>query len=245
MSLIPGTGAGQKLSPTQIYQLAVQAGFSGADAVTATAIALAESGGQTNIRSDIVIDGAPTYAAGLWQLYTGSSTSQTLAYQQSMSDPLSNARAAYAKFVGSQKAGATGWCPWASYDEGTCAGQKNRANTWRTYLGMAQAAATGTDISTGGGSLVVPAGPDPGGGDNVMGSTATTVAAGQGAGSGEQLTLADMGALGKLQVPSGLLWSLLFIGGAIALVSAGVYLVFRQQINAAAGRAAEVAAIAA
>lgn len=234
MTLVPGTGAGQKLSPTQIYQLAIQAGWSGADAVTATALALAESGGQTNVINGIG-------ATGLWQIYNGVYPSDSIAQQYS--DPLTNARAAYAKWAASKNTSCGGWWPWASYDEGPCASRQeaNRNNSWRTFLGMAQAAATGTDISTGGGTLTVPAQQDPGS----DGSTSTTVAAGGAGGSSGPLTLADMGILGKLQVPAGLLWSLLFIGGAIALVSAGVYLVFRQQINAAAGRAAEVAAIAA
>ena len=237
---IPGT-TGQKLSPTQIYSLARQAGFSVTDAVTATALALAESGGQTNIAND------STNAAGIWQIYAGSSAAQTLAYQQQMADPLTNAKVAYSKFIGAQKAGQTGWCPWASYDEGSCAGQSGRVNTWRQFLGMAQAAATGEDIAGGGGTLVVPAGAggmgsaalDPSGSSVVQtGGTGVTTGAARG------LTLANLGPF-SLNVGTGLLWSILFFVLAGIAIGVGIYLLFRQQINSAVGKAAEVAAVAA
>lgn len=226
-----------KLSPTQIYQLAQQAGFSGPDAVNATAIALAESGGDTSVVNSIG-------AMGLFQIYDGSYPNA--ARVQAMSDPLANAQAAFAKFKASQGSSCGGWWPWASYDEGPCAARNeaNRNNSWRTFLGMAQAAATGTDIAQGGGSLVVPAQ------DGTDSSAATVVASGGASSSASSSSSSSTLSLGSIlgqpvEIHTGLLWSFLFIGGAIALFSIGVYLIFRQQINAAAGRAAEVAAIAA
>jgi hypothetical protein len=203
---IPGT-SGQQLSPTQIYQLAVQAGWSATDAVMATAIAMAESGGRTNIAND------QTNAAGIWQILTGS---QSLTFQQAMSDPVANATAAVNKFR------SQGWCAWAAYDEGSCAGEKGRDNSWRTYLQQAQAASTGVDIAGGGGSLVS----GGGAGGNVAPATS--------AAGGGTLTLLNIpnpfGDPFKVQIPLGILWAVLFFGGAIALVLIGILLYARSEL---------------
>jgi hypothetical protein len=245
MALVPGTN-GEKLSPTQIYQLAVQAGFSITDAVTATAIAMAESGGQTNVINSIG-------ATGLWQIYDGQQVADpSSARARALSDPLTNAREAYAKYVASQKTSCGGWWPWASYDEGPCAArqEQGRNNTWRQFLGMAQAAATGVDIAGGGGTLVVPGGAggsegSAAGADMQAGNASQALDTG-GAGGGQQRTL-SLGSFGpwNIGVGTGVLWSVLFLGGAIFLVGLGVYLYFHEQINTAVGRAAETAAIAA
>ena len=229
-----------KLSPTQIYQYAIQAGFSPVDAVKATAIALAESGGQTDVVNSIG-------AMGLFQIYDGVYPSASR--QAQMADPLANAQAAYAKYAAAQKAGQTPWCPWASFDEGTCAGQANRNNSYSSFMGMAQAAATGVDIATGSSTLVVPGGSSGSSGagsasDTSTSAGVTTVSTAGGGGGGSQLTLGSFGPF-KINVPVGLLWSMLFLFGALALVGIGIYLYFSKEINAAVGKVAETAAIAA
>lgn len=62
---VPAEFKGQTLTPPQIAQWAIQAGFSGQDLVTAVAVALAESGGRidaTNTNSN----GTTDY--GVWQI---------------------------------------------------------------------------------------------------------------------------------------------------------------------------------
>src|SRR5215472_911200 len=128
------------LTATQIYNLAVEAGFKGQDAVNATAVALAESSGNSSVVNSIG-------AMGLWQIYDGKYPNQSRIAQ--MSDPLANAKAAYAKFAASQQTSCGGWWPWASYNEGPCHNSDpNRNNTWRSYLNVAQTAA-GSGITSG------------------------------------------------------------------------------------------------
>ena len=75
-----------KLSIQQIYQLALDAGFTPHQAVTWTSIALAESGGRTGALND-----KGEHSMGLWQVNTNAHTKSW----GNLNDPENNARAAY------------------------------------------------------------------------------------------------------------------------------------------------------
>lgn len=119
------------LTPVQILQYALNAGFKGTDAIKATAIAMAESGGNTTVVNSIG-------ATGLWQIYPAQSGS---------TDPVQNAAQAYAKFL------SLGWCAWSVTDEGNANGtpcpghglvdangNPQRNNSYTNFMGVAQAA---------------------------------------------------------------------------------------------------------
>lgn len=79
-----------KLTAQQIAQYAATAGFSDDDLVTATAIALAESGGDPNIEGD----NGTSY--GLWQIHW---TVHPEFDKSQLKDPQYNANAAYQLYV--------------------------------------------------------------------------------------------------------------------------------------------------
>ncbi|MEM7338658.1 MAG: hypothetical protein AAF467_08425 [Actinomycetota bacterium] len=81
-------GAGETLSDVQLYQLAREAGFSPDEAVLMTAIALAESGGTSSLRSAT----STGYRVGLWQIPVASADGLT---EERLLDPVENARLAY------------------------------------------------------------------------------------------------------------------------------------------------------
>lgn len=92
-------------SASQIEATAEKAGFTGTSAVTATAIALAESGGNTTI-THVNSNGSIDY--GLWQI------NSVHGYDpQSLLDPDFNAKAAYAI-----SSGGTDFQPWTTYTTG-------------------------------------------------------------------------------------------------------------------------------
>ena len=76
------------LSAEEIYKVALDAGFTPDQAVTMTAIALAESGGRTGALND----GVGEHSVGLWQINLDAHTQWSAA---EASDPLNNARMAY------------------------------------------------------------------------------------------------------------------------------------------------------
>lgn len=152
-------------SALQIFNFAEQAGFTASEAVIATAIALAESGGNSSIVNSIG-------ATGLWQIYPAQSGS---------TDPLTNAKQAFAKY-----SAAGDWCPWAVFDEGAsngtpcpghglldANGNPQRNNSWRNALPAVQAA---LGITPGSGDPITP----PASGGSSGGSGA---ASGSGGGS--------------------------------------------------------------
>ena len=146
------------ISPAQVYQYAVQAGFTGQAAINATAIALAESGGNTDVTNSIG-------ATGLWQIYDGPGMSASREAQ--LRDPVQNAKEAFAKYQASLNTQCGGWWPWAAYNEGPCqTSDPNRNNTWRNFLGVASAASAGinADIPT----------PNPAAGGNTSGTPSGT-----------------------------------------------------------------------
>lgn len=96
-----------KYRPDQISIFASEAGFSGNDLVIAIAVAMAESGGDTEATHVNTWDGSTDY--GLWQI--NSIHSQLLAGKHWM-DPAVNASMAYEIWKGS------GWRAWSTYTNG-------------------------------------------------------------------------------------------------------------------------------
>lgn len=90
----------------QIAAFAIGAGFTGGDVVTAVAVALAESGGDTEATHQNN-DGSTDY--GLWQI---NSVHRELLAGKQWKDPLVNAQMAYEVWKGS------GWRAWSTYNNG-------------------------------------------------------------------------------------------------------------------------------
>ena len=116
------------LTPTEIYNVCLQAGFSRDQAVTWTAIAMAESGGNTDAHNPHGED-----SRGLWQINVDPSVRDNP--WGDLSDPLNNARAAYA--VSHQ---GTDLRPWTV----THASNAGTAHDYRQFMDEARAAAGGS-----------------------------------------------------------------------------------------------------
>lgn len=97
------TTATGKLSPAQVAALAFTAGFRGRDLVVAVSLTMPESGADTTA----VQQGQPAAltGVGLWQLTPGTPADL---------DPLTNAKAAYAKYV----AAGNSFTPWTTFTGG-------------------------------------------------------------------------------------------------------------------------------
>ena len=119
------------MNPGEIYQQALAAGFSGESAVIATAIALAESGGNAGVTSRPNNNG--TVDRGLWQI---NSVHKEYDPAQLVNDPGYNARAAFALSGGGRV-----FKPWSTFNSGA---YKNYLNTAR------EAAAGNVGVSPGG-----------------------------------------------------------------------------------------------
>lgn len=129
MPLAPVLGPQPLVNDAQRYQLARGAGFSYDEAITATAISIAENGGG----NPAALSGANrngTRDLGLWQI--NSTWWPQFGGQQALIDPVANARAAFYIY------GRQGWCAWSTYDA-RCGPGHNGA--YATYLGRARAAA--------------------------------------------------------------------------------------------------------
>jgi hypothetical protein len=100
-----------KLTPAQIYALARKAGFSRSEAISATAIALAESGGDPGAHNP----NPPDDSYGLWQInMLGAMGPERrrlfgITSNTELLDPHVNARAAYAVY---QRQGFGAWSVW-------------------------------------------------------------------------------------------------------------------------------------
>lgn len=135
------------LSAAQIYTVAVWAGFPPGDAVVATAITQPEAGAN----ADAIQRGEPyaTTGWGLWQITPGNSVPQ-VAIDYGLLDPRNNARAAYAKYVGSRRT----FRPWTTWTSGK----------YLAWMGWAQAGASaagagGVPVPPGSGGIGGPYGP--------------------------------------------------------------------------------------
>lgn len=115
----------ERLTPLEIYQAALQAGFSRQDAVTWTAIALAESSGNPRAHATQGED-----SRGLWQINLNAHTN----HWGDLYDPVVNARAAYEISGGGKRLQ-----PWSV----THAANANTPRDYRRYLDDAAAAADG------------------------------------------------------------------------------------------------------
>lgn len=119
------------LTPAQIAYYAQNAGFSGADLITAVAVALAESSGVPNTYNPETAAGAPEgYGSyGLWQIYLNVHPEYS---NENLYDPQTNANAAYAIY-----SAAGGFSPWSTFNSGA----------YEAYLAPAQSAAAPASAS--------------------------------------------------------------------------------------------------
>jgi hypothetical protein len=126
----PIIASGSRLTPAAIYQIARSAGFSSITAIVATAVALAESGGNPRAHNPV----PPDDSYGLWQInMIGAMGPERraafgLSSNEQLYDPLTNARAAYAI-----SHGGTNFRPWTTFTSGA----------YLSHLGVAKAAANG------------------------------------------------------------------------------------------------------
>jgi hypothetical protein len=110
-----------KLSIKEIFEAAVAAGFTPDQATTWTAIALAESGGETG-----ALNGKGEHSVGLWQVNLNTHYNKW----GNLHDPVANARAAY-----EISAHGTDMRPWTT----THSSHAGTATDYRTYLDQVSA----------------------------------------------------------------------------------------------------------
>lgn len=120
-----------RVSDAQRYQLARFVGWNREDAITATAISIAENGsGDPAALSGLNWNN--TRDLGLWQIntihWTGCGGAQAL------TDPLTNARCAYGVFGASRN-----WCAWSTY--GPCSSHACGPPCFSSFLARARTAA--------------------------------------------------------------------------------------------------------
>lgn len=124
------------MTAADIYRAARQAGFSAAEAVRATAIALAESGGRSDARGDTGITTATWGpSVGLMQIRTlkGETGKGTARDITRLDDPVSNMRAAWEISNGGRD-----WTPWSTFKNGR----------YSSFLATASAAAAKAGSAT-------------------------------------------------------------------------------------------------
>lgn len=130
LPLAPVLGPRPIVSDAERYQLALAAGFSPDEAITATAISIAENGGgDPTALSGANRDGSRDFGllqinSGWWPRFGG---------QQALADPLANFKAGHWIY-----ANTTGWCAWSTYDA-RCGPGHNGA--YSSFLPRARAAA--------------------------------------------------------------------------------------------------------
>lgn len=120
--IVEGTGGPNFLSPSDIRTVAINAGFSGNDLITAVAIALAESGGNADAYNPEILAGTPSGqgSKGLWQIYTKVHPE----LDSNLYDAQTNADAA---FVVYQQAG-NSFRPWSTFKSGAYSSHLDSAN---------------------------------------------------------------------------------------------------------------------
>ena len=121
--IVEGAGGPNFISPGDIRIVAENAGFSGSDLITAVAIALAESGGNTNAYNPEILANTPTGegSKGLWQIYTKVHPE----LDNNLFDPQENANAAYTVY--SQAGGS--FHPWSTFKNNAYSAHLDTANS--------------------------------------------------------------------------------------------------------------------
>lgn len=134
------------LSPAQIYTLARNAGLAPAAATTATAVALAESGGRSDAMGDVGLeDGTWGPSVGLWQIRSvkaQTGTGQTRDASR-LTDPAFNA-ASMAAISGT----GGNFGPWTTFTKGTY--KKFLSQVGSTQVTAADAASVASSSSSSG-----------------------------------------------------------------------------------------------
>lgn len=123
------------VTDAQRYQLARAAGFNAADAITATALSIAENGSG----NPAALSGEnwnKTRDLGLWQV--NSIWWAQFGGQAALTDPLTNARAA--AYIYSRQS----WCAWSTY-EASCG--PGHTGSYRAFITRAQAAARAGSVT--------------------------------------------------------------------------------------------------
>lgn len=119
-----------QLTDQQVAQYAYDAGFRGDALTTATAVALAESHGDSSQVGDVGLqNGTWGPSVGLWQIRSlnpghGTAAEQAMRNQTANLDPATNARNAYT--ISHQ---GTNFNPWSTYTNGAYQNFTNRAST--------------------------------------------------------------------------------------------------------------------
>jgi Lysozyme like domain len=131
------------LSQATIAGYAQTAGLSGNAVTIASAIAMAESGGDTQIINPGTL-AVPEYSVGLWQINLRAHPQYTVA---NMQNPIKNAQAMVAI-----SSGGTNWNPWSTYGNGNYLQFMNNTNvntfTNSTSSNNATIASTNPDTTT-------------------------------------------------------------------------------------------------
>jgi hypothetical protein len=113
-----------QLTDVQVANVAVATGFRGGDAVTAVAVALAESQGDAHARGDVVLQTEKWGPSiGLWQIRSLKAQRGTGGERDELvlTDPIQNGFRAHAIFL------AEGWKPWSTHTSGAYLLYKARA----------------------------------------------------------------------------------------------------------------------
>lgn len=225
MTTVPDS-AGTQATPQEIYALARQAGFTGMNAITATAIAMAESGGVTNNLNPGTTQ-TPEYSIGLWQI--NYNAHRDFGTPLDLTNPATNAAAAAILFNRS------GWQPWSVYTNGS----------YRNNLPAAGAAAVEVDFGAVVSGLLARIGlPASGGAGTAPGSPsnlvppASSVTGNQGVNPCDRAApvlgsqalgtlLCNLSGAASLLTSHGFWWSVLLFGAGLAAVLAGLLLYFK------------------
>lgn len=168
------------LSMEQIYSLARQAGFPPDTAVTMTAVAMRESGGNPNAFNGT----APDLSYGLWQINMYGNLGPArraqfgISTNEQLFDPMTNARAAAMIWGGND----------ANLDIAWYINRPGYREAYQQYLPQAQAAAASVDGYGGGGGVLADSGTS-GGGLGLDFSDPTTMIAAAALGVGALLLL--------------------------------------------------------
>ena|SRR5215471_1167602 len=120
---------GGRVSDSQLYALAKNAGFTGQDAIIAVAISLAEDSSSDPQARNQNAGPPPTTDLGLWQINSQHWGKPGIGTEATLVDPQTNANAAHVIWQDAVNRGANGWQPWSTYP-----------NAYKKYMDRAVAA---------------------------------------------------------------------------------------------------------